>query len=391
VGGFWLTSSLTNGDTFRDRTAVAGVGHTNYAALRERDPERSAFELGTQAFEAALSDAGLRKDEIDGLILTRVPDYLRMASMLGLTNLRFANQLPAGGRFAGMTVQYAALAVAAGLADCVACIYGNNGRSVGATYGGEADTPETASYDAPYGMTSPGAYVAHMFRRHQFLYGTPEETLGTVTINDRRNAALNPVAVMRTPFTMEDYRNARYIAAPLRLLDYCLINDGGVCLIITSAERARDLRKPPVLISATAAGAELTDFYSVTDFFYAPLQSMAAQIYPAAGVERSDIDVLQVYDNFTPTVLFSLEGLGFCGRGESKDFITAERIALTGDLPINTSGGHLSESYMQGWALLAELVRQLRGECGDRQVADCRVGQYVCAAPLGNSIIMRGA
>jgi acetyl-CoA acetyltransferase len=116
---------------------------------------------------------------------------------------------------------------------------------------------------------------------------------------------------------------------------------------------------------------------------------MADRLFAAAGVGHRDIDVLQVYDNFTPTVLFSLEGMGFCGQGESKDFLTAERIARDGELPINTSGGHTSESYMQGWALLAELVRQLRGEAGERQVADCRVGQYVCCAPISNSIIMR--
>ena len=168
-------TAATDGRAFRDRTAVVGVGNTNYAALRERDPERSAYELGAQAFAAALADAGLRKDEIDGLVVTRIPDYGRMAALLGLTDLKLANAFQGAGRMAAMAVQYAALAVAAGLADCVACVYGNNGRSAGATYGGEADAPATASYDALYGMTSPGAYVAHMFRRHQHLYGTPPE------------------------------------------------------------------------------------------------------------------------------------------------------------------------------------------------------------------------
>lgn len=378
-----------DGRAFRDRTAIAGVGSTSYAALRDRDPERTSYDLGARAFTEALADAGLRKDAIDGLVVTRIPDYGRMASVLGLNHLKFANVFQGAGRMAGMAVQYAALAVAAGLADVVACIYGNNGRSVGATYGGEADRPQSASYDALYGMTSPGAYVAHMFRRHQFMYGTPAETLGAVSINDRTNAALNPAAVMRSPITMDDYLNSRYIAEPLRLLDYCLINDGGVCLIVTTAERARDLRHPPVLISATAAAAELTDHYTVPDFFQRPLQSMADRIYRDAGIDQRDIDLLEIYDNFTPTVLFSLEGMGFCAPGESKDFITTERIGLTGELPINTSGGHLSESYMQGWALLAELVRQLRGECGPRQAPNVTAGQYICAAPLCNSIIMR--
>jgi acetyl-CoA acetyltransferase len=366
-----------------------GVGNTDYAALRVPDPNRTSYRLGTDAFRAALDDAGLRKEDIDGFIVVRIPDYTRMAANLGLAEQRFVNIFEGGGRMAGMAIEYAAMAVAAGMANYVACIYGNNGRSAGATYGGETDREQTHSYDALYGMTSPGGYVAHMFRRHQFLYGTPAETLGTVSINNRANAVLNPVAVMRTPISMEDYLNSRYIATPLRLLDYCLINDGGVCLIITTAERARDLRQPPVLISGMAAAAQLWDYYTVTDCFYNSLRPMADRLFAAAGIAHEDIDVLQVYDNFTPTVLFSLEGMGFCGRGESKDFITAERIARDGDLPINTAGGHTSESYMQGWALLAELIRQLRGEAGARQVANCRIGQYICCAPISNSIIMR--
>ncbi|MFN8559926.1 MAG: thiolase family protein, partial [Dehalococcoidia bacterium] len=310
-----MTTAAEAGRALRDKTAVVGVGNTNYAALRERDPNRTSYVLGAAAFEAALADAGLPKSAIDGLIVTRIPDYGAMATMLGLTHLKFTNVFQGAGRMAGMAVQYAAMAVAAGLADCVACVYGNDGRSAGATYGGEADRPVSASYDALYGMTSPGANVAHMFRRHQYLYGTPEETLGIVAVNDRANAGLNPVAVMRSPITLEDYLNARYIAAPLRLLDYCLINDGSVCLIITSAERARDLRRPPVLISATAAAAELTENYAVTDMFYTPLQSMAARVYRDAGIAREDIDLLEIYDNFTPTVLFTLEGMGFCAQG----------------------------------------------------------------------------
>jgi acetyl-CoA acetyltransferase len=382
---------MTNdrGASLRDKTAIVGVGNTNYAALRAPNPTRTSYRVGTEAFRAALDDAGLRKEDIDGLIVVRIPEYTRMAANLGLAELKFVNILEGGGRMAGMAIEYAAMAVAAGMANYVACIYGNNGRSAGATYGGEADREETNSYDALYGMTSPGGYVAHMFRRHQFLYGTPVETLGAVSINNRTNAALNPVAVMRTPITMEDYLNSRSIAAPLRLLDYCLINDGGVCLIVTTAERARDLRRPPVLISGMAAAAQLWDYYTVTDCFYSSLRPMAERVYEAAGVGPGNIDVLQVYDNFTPTVLFSLEGMGFCGQGESRDFITAERIARDGELPINTSGGHTSESYMQGWALLAEFVRQLRGEAGERQVADCRIGQYICCAPISNSIIMR--
>ncbi len=377
----------------KDQVAVAGVGNTAFGALyRNLDPERSPYELGAQAFVAALTDSGLSKDEVDGVLVCRIPDYARMCDVLGIRYPRFVNVIEGGGRQASLTLQYAALAIAAGQADVVACIYGNNGRSVGARYGGGegGGRNETGISDAAYGMTSPGASVAHMFRRHQHLYGTKEETLGHLAINNRLNAALNPNAVMRDPISMEDYLNSRYIAEPLRLLDYCLINDGAVCIILTSAERARSLRKPPVYLHSMAMAGDFDQQYTVDDMFYTPLQMVARDLFVASDFGRGDIDVAEIYDNFTPTLLFTLEGLGFCGRGESGGWVTPERIARDGELPLNTSGGHTSESYMQGWGLLAEAVRQVRGECGERQVAGCKTALYACAAPICSGIIFRG-
>src|SRR5215212_2027507 len=220
-----------------DRTAVAGIGTTNFGTLyRDLDPERTPYDMGAEAFIAALADAGLNKQDVDGILVCGVPDYGRMCDILGIRYPRFVNVMQAGGRQAALTLQFAALAVNAGLANYVACIYGNVGRSAGNRWGGgEGGSNATGMNDAAYGMTSPGAAVAHMYRRYQHLYNPPEETLGYFAINNRANAGLNPLAVMRTPITMEDYLNSRYIAEPLRLLDYCLINDGGVCLIVTSA------------------------------------------------------------------------------------------------------------------------------------------------------------
>jgi acetyl-CoA acetyltransferase len=325
------------------------------------------------------------------VLVCRIPDYGRMCEVLGIRYPRFVNVIEGGGRQASLTLQYAAMAIATGQANTVACIYGNNGRSVGARYGGGAGGGnETGISDAAFGMTSPGASVAHMFRRHQHLYGTKEETLGHLAINNRLNAALNDNAVMRDPISMADYLNSRYIAEPLRLLDYCLINDGGVCIILTSAERAKSLRKPPVYLHAMAAAGDFDQQYTVDDLFYTPLRMVAQELFEASDVGRSDIDVAEIYDNFTPTLLFTLEGLGFCGQGESGDWVTPARIARDGELPLNTSGGHTSESYMQGWALLAEAVRQVRGECGERQVAECKTALYACAAPICSGIIFRG-
>ena len=375
----------------QDSTAIVGVGSTSFAALwGEVDQHRSPFALGAEAFVAALEDSGLKKSDIDGVLVCRIPDYARMCEILGIRYPRFVNVLEAGGRQASLTIQYASMAIQAGLANVVACIYGNNGRSVGARYGGEGGGgADSGMSDAAYGMTSPGAAVAHMFRRHQHLYGTPAEALGHIAINNRRNATLNPHAVMRTPITMEDYLASRFIAEPLRLLDYCLINDGGVCLIVTSAERAKELRKPPVYLHASAVAGDFDHQYAVDDCFYEALGMIAHDLFARSDIQRGDLDLAHLYDNFTPTVLFTLEGLGFCPRGESGQWVTPERIARDGELPLNTSGGHTSESYMQGWGLLAEAVRQLRGECGERQVAGCRTALYACAAPISSAMILR--
>ena len=386
---------------FSDKVAIVGVGTTDFGALyresghttgRGGNLERSNYELGIVAFKQALEDSGLTRDDIDGILVSRVPDQVRMSEILGLRHLRFASILPGGGRYSALSVQYAAMAIQAGMADCIALIYGNNGRSVGARYGGdEGGGPESTgpNFDAPYGMTSVGATYGHMFRRHQHLYGTKVEALGYIAMNHRRNAALNPIAVMKQPVTMEDYLSTRFISEPLRLLDYCLINDGGVCLILTSAERARSLKKPPVYLTATQSGTDFGPEYLSDEFYRTPLRNVASDLFGAAGIERKDIDFAEMYDNFTPVILFDLEGLGFCGVGESGDWVTPERIGLHGELPINTSGGHTSESYMQGWALHAEAVRQLRHECGDRQVPNAEFGLYVCTSPIVAAHILR--
>ena len=239
-------------------------------------------------------------------------------------------------------------------------MYANIGRSRRVNYGGD-ESPGT--WD-PWGFTSPGAAHAMAFRRHMELYGTTTRQLAEVSVSIRYHACLNPDAVMRNPITIEDHESARYIAAPLRLLDYCLINDGAVCLILTSKERARDFAKPPVLISGfgaqeTFSPSSIANFDM--DFWYPAISAAGKQAYQMAGVTHEDVDALMCYDNFSPTVLFSLEGLGFCRRGESGAFVENGALSLGGRLPVNTDGGHLSNSYMQGWALNVEAVRQLRG------------------------------
>jgi acetyl-CoA acetyltransferase len=365
--------------------AVVGVGHTRYGKL----PEYNAYELGFWALKEALADCGLRFEDIDGLIVNRIPDYQRFCEIAGL-NPSYVNITPGQGRFSGICIETAAALIQGGLATTVALVYGNNGRSGGDRYGGVGDTYGSGGGGQwfAYGMTSPRAFHALMARRHMELYGTTADQLGTVSKTFRDHAALNPSAVMRTPFTLAEYHASRFICEPLHLLDYCLINDGGVALILTSGERARDLAQPAVHVRGYGMATALAgSSFPPADFWHAPMRQAAAKSFDMAQVERSDISALMIYDNFTPTVLFCLEGFGYCGEGESGPFVAEGQLALGARYPTNTSGGHLSESYMQGWALNLEAVLQVRGACGERQVRDCTFAHYMAAAPVVTSII----
>jgi acetyl-CoA acetyltransferase len=369
----------------RAGSAVVGVGHTRYGKL----PEFDAYELGIWALKDALADAGLRFADIDGLIINRMPDYQRFCEIAGI-DPAYVNITPGQGRFSGICIETAAALIRDGLATTVALVYGNNGRSAGDRYGGAGDTYGSggAGNWFAYGMTSPGAFHALMARRHMELYGTTPDQLGTIAKTFRDHAALNPAAVMRQPFTLDDYHASRYICEPLHLLDYCLINDGGVALILTSPERARDLRAPPAYLRGYGMASTLAgSMFPPDDFWRESMRKAATRSFEMAGVAQADIASLMIYDNFTPTVLFSLEGYGYCGEGESGPFVAEGHLALGARYPTNTSGGHLSESYMQGWALNLEAVLQVRGACGARQVKDCALAHYMAAAPVVTSII----
>jgi acetyl-CoA acetyltransferase len=367
--------------SLKDKIAIVGVGNTAYGNF----PEIDDYGLGARAFRSALEDSGLEKKQIDGLGVCRIPYYLRMGEVLGL-DVRWTLQLPGHGRMAGIGIIEAAMALASGAADYIALIYGNIGRSRRVQYGGD-DDPGT--WD-PWGFTSPGAAHAMMFRQHMLRYGTTTRQLAEVSVAFRHHAILNPGAVMKKPMTIEDHEESKFIAEPLRLLDYCLINDGAVCIIMTTAERAKDLRKRPVLISGVGASDNYVEATIPTyshDMFYTQVNASGRQAYGMAGIGPGDVDTLMCYDNFSPTVLFALDGLGFCKRGESGAFVEGGTLKLGGKLPTNTDGGHLSNTYMQGWGLNVEAVRQLRGECGERQVADCEVAQFVAATPCARTII----
>ncbi|TVR07185.1 MAG: thiolase family protein [Salinarimonadaceae bacterium] len=351
-------------------------------------PDHDATSLGIWALRNAAEDAGLSLADIDGLCFHRLADYQKFVQITALSP-RLLTVNPGAGRMLGGTMQIAIQAILSGMLDIVAVVYGNNGSSAGARYGGKGDQYGTSADQLwfPYGMSSPGAIHAMAFQRHAALYGTTTNQLAEIAMTFRRHAGLNPHAVMRKPVSREDYEAAPFICEPLRRLDYCLINDGGVAIILTSGERAKDLKQKPVYVRGFAQLSRLAQGELPEDFGYATMQSVSQRVHEMAEAEREDIDALMIYDNFTPTVLFTLEGFGYCPRGEGGSFVEGGTLALGGELPTNTSGGHLSESYMQGWALNVEAVRQVRGELGDRQVRDAQLVQYLQGGPLSTSII----
>src|ERR1700730_16093851 len=233
--------SMTSWD-LRDKACIVGMGNTSYGSF----PETDTYGLGSQAVLAALDDAGLTIHDVDGLIVNRIPSYERFAQVMGI-NPQFCLQTDSAGRFSAVSLMLAVQAIATGAAKTIVLAYANNGRSKRVFYGGA----EGGLWN-PWGMTSPGATHAMMYQSHMKQFGSKLDDLGHIAVAFRKHAALNPGAVMRTPITNEEHRTARPIGEPLRLLDYCLINDGAVAWIITSAERARDLKKPPVYISGFA-------------------------------------------------------------------------------------------------------------------------------------------
>lgn len=367
-----------------DSVAVAGVGTTDYGRL----PEHDATSLGIWALRNAAEDAGIELKDIDGLIVQRLTDYQKFVQITNITP-HLVTATPGAGRMTGGTIQIAVQAILSGMLNTVAVVYGNDGRSAGARYGGRGDAYGTGAEQLwfPYGMTSPGAIHAMAFQRHAALYRTTEEQLGAISVAFRKHARLNPQAVMQKPITLDDYLEARFICEPLRLLDYCLINDGGVAMILTRGERAADMRQRPVYVRGLAQTSRLAQGELPDDFGYAAMQSSASRVFDMAEVSRDDIDALMIYDNFTPTVIFTLEGFGYCPQGEGGRFVEGGRLELSGEIPTNTNGGHLSESYMQGWSLNVEAVRQLRGGLGERQVPDAELVQYLQGGPLSTSII----
>jgi len=374
----------------KDRAAIVGVG----ASPQGTFPDQDAYMLSLQAFRNALDDCGLTRHDIDGLIVQGPGNisFVRVGEMLGINPVVGAN-FDIGGLATGPLIQYAAMLVATGMCETVALLYGNASRTEGRKFGGDTTVSPGREYSTAFyytGLTSPGAASAFQARQHFSTYGSTSAQLAAVPIAQRKHAILNPQAIKKEPLTVEKHQAARFVCEPLHLYDYCLINDGGVALIVTSAERARDLKKKPVYISGigrqdTYRGSSVPN----TSFWRETMPKAAEMAYGMAGVGRDAMDALMIYDSFSINIWISLENFGFCKPGEAGDFTQNGRIELGGEIPVNTHGGHLSESYMQGWLHQVEAVRQLRRECGPRQVRDAEMIQYICRGNVATSIIYR--
>lgn len=366
----------------RRAAAVVGVGHTDWvgdwARCRAGEQPTDSYGYGIRAFNNALKDAGISRDEVDGLIAGPTTAYERLGELTGI-NPRWGDQADAV-----LAVAQAVMAIEAGYAEVVALVYGNDQRSVGTQYGG----PEAMGggaflsyvYHSPWGLTSQGALYALTLQSYKHARGFTEAEMGEVAVAQRGWSSMNPNAIMRKRISLEDYMASPFVCEPLHLFDYCLINDGGVALILAEAERAKRMTERPVFIEGVGRfdlNRGATSLEPRIDDFYLPAQqAAAAQSYALSGLGPKDMDLLQVYDSFSVHVPLALEGYGYCGVGEAGKFLREQGIGPGQRQPVNTSGGHLSETYMQGWAHQIECVRQLRGECGERQVAEARHAHY---------------
>ena len=368
---------MSHDSIFPGRTAIAGLGVTEFS----KNSGRTELRLAMEAIHGALNDAGIAPAEVDGFIsysIDKVPEY-EIARLLGAREVTFFSQIPHGGGAACAPVLHAAMAVATGVAKTVVVYRAMNERSwyrFGSGSYGFASTPifENVNFGwyMPYGFHTPSAWVAMFAQRYMHAYGATSEDFGRVSVAVRDFAATNPAAFFYgKPITLEEHQASRWVCEPLRLLDCCQESDGAVAMVITSSERARDLKAKPVFIRGGAQGIApgqqiMTSLYRDDITGLPKMGLVARQLWQQSGLKPADIQTAVIYDHFTPFVLQQLEEFGFCERGQAKDFVRAGHHARGGKLPINTHGGQLGEAYIHGMNGIAEGVRQVRGTAANQ-------------------------
>ena len=380
----------------RDRAAIVGVGYTDFS----KNSGVSTLALALKAIAAAVDDAGLTLRDIDGIATHRVGDSVQAAVVLqalGIRDCRYYVDQFGGGSASHSIVGQAALAVSTGVADYVVCWRAITARSEYRMGGTGRPPPDVVEfqYQTPYGYATPPQQFAVQAQQYLHKYGATREDFGRIAIIQRDNASRSPRAMMTAPITMDDYLESRMIVEPLCLFDCCLETDASIAVVVTSAERARNLRHRAVLVSGAVWGGGQTLFSNhKEDFTRTAAVDASKRLYDMAGVGPSDIDVACIYDAFTPLVLLQLEDYGFCGKGEAPAFVADGNTVKGGSMPVNPHGGHISEGYVHGLNHIAEAVQQLRGDAGERQTPGAEValstGQPGLVAGTMSALILRG-
>lgn len=390
----------------RDQCSIVGIGATAFS----RDSGRSVLSLATEASLAALEDAGLAAEDVDGIIRSDADQISHndLAASIGAPNLTYWGQTGPGGVAPCAMVGQAVGAIMAGLASTVLLFRALNGRSE-VRFGQGSHMTKGAevvggrgTYDEffmPFGLMTAGQTFALMAQRHMTLYGTQPEHLGEIALSCREHAHSNPRAQMGgRKLTMDEYLSSRMISTPLRIFDYCMETDGACAVIVTSTERAKDQRQKPVLVRGQAGGCApdmrggmMFPVVMREDMTDLPGRAAGDALWKKAGLGPEEVDVAQLYDCFTISILLQLEAYGFCPKGEGGPYAASGATRPGGELPVNTSGGHLSEGYIHGMGHVVEGVRQMRGE-STNQVTDAETC-LVTGGPLptGSALLLRKA
>jgi acetyl-CoA acetyltransferase len=385
-------SSVKDTSALYKKVAIVGADESDEIGIV---PHKSTLQLHAEAARNALEDAGIALSEVEGIFSAGAAGWsptLQIAEYLGIQP-KYTDSTSVGGSSFVIDVEHAAAAIHAGLINVALITHGESGAS-GGRRGGSARPAldvqhPSAQFEMPYHVGGAPTHYAMACMRHMHQYGTTHEQLAEVAVATRKWAMLNPKAMMRDPITIDDVLSSRWIAYPFHLLDCCLVTDAGGAVVITSAERARDCKKPPVWVLGSGEATTHQTIMNMPDLTTTPASISGPRAFAMAGVRHEDIDVVEVYDSFTYTALVTLEALGFCKPGEGGAFVSGQRTAPGGDFPMNTNGGGLSYTHpgMYGMFLLIEATRQLRGECGERQVPNARLA---CVNGTGGTLSSTG-
>tara|TARA_B100001540_G_scaffold43534_1_gene38696 strand:+ start:4029 stop:5219 length:1191 start_codon:yes stop_codon:yes gene_type:complete len=365
-------SATSSGNGFANQAAIVGIGATEFS----KASGRSELQLAAECVIDALTDAGIDPAEVDGISTFKSDNNpeSEVHRIIGGRNLKFFSRVDYGGGAACAVVMQAAMAIATGVCEVVVVYRAFNERSQYRYGTGESHKTASHNYDGAtrawggvHGLVSPASNVAMSATRYMYEYGASSEDFGRYCVLARKYAANNPKAwFYQKPITLEDHQTSRWIVEPLRLLDCCQESDGGVALVITSAERARKLRQTPALIRAASQGScddqhMMTSYYRENIAHLPEMKLVADQLWEMSGLQPGDMQYATIYDHFSPYVFQQLEALGYCGLGQARDFIREGQLELDGSLPTNTHGGQLGEAYIHGVNGIAEAVRQIRG------------------------------